>query len=132
MIGSFGDIVFETSDQRILNFSGFKRNAEGRWADHEVIGKKPASEFIGPGLDTITFTVNLNGSFGVSPRKELERWLNHARNGNAEILVIGGKPLGVDKWTVRSTSEAWDVIWNNGELYSAKVDITLKEYVESL
>jgi hypothetical protein len=132
MIGYFGDIIFETSDSRILNFSGFKRDAAGRWTKHDTIGKKPVSEFLGPDLDTITFTVNLNGSNGIKPREEMDRWLEYARNGEAEILVIGNKPLGVDKWTVQSISQAWDVVWNNGELYSGKVDVTLQEYVEVL
>lgn len=132
MIGYFGrDIIFETSDQRILNFANFKREAAGRWASHEVIGKKPITQFVGPGLDTITFTVNLNGNNGVSPREEMNKWLEYARNGEAETLVVG-EPLGVDKWVVKSISQAWDVIFNRGEIFSGKVDVTLEEYISSV
>lgn len=132
LIGYFGDIIFETSDKRILNFSGFKRDTKSRWEKHNVIGKKPITEFLGPDLDTITFTVNLNGNFGVKPRQEMERWLEYARTGKAEILVIGNKGLGVDKWIVSSVSQAWDIVFNNGEVFSGKVDITLEEYLEVL
>lgn len=132
MIGYFGDIVFETSDKRILTFSGFQRNISSRWADHETIGKKPTSEFLGPGLDTISFVVTLNGSFGVKPKQEMDKWLIYARNGNAETLVVGNGALGVDKWTVQSVSQMWDVVWNDGKVFKGKVEVTLKEYEEVL
>lgn len=132
MIGFFGDIVFETNDQRILTFTGFQRDSTGRWATHDVIGRKPASEFLGPGLDTISFTVNLNGQFGVKPRRELERWLRKVRRGDAEILVIGNRPIGVDRWVVKSVSEMWNVVLNRGEILSAQIEVEMEEYVEVL
>lgn len=132
MIGFYGDIVFETSDSRILTFSELQRSTASRWAKHEVIGKKPTSEFIGPDLDTISFTVNLNGQYGVHPRDEMNRWLIKARSGTAETFVIGNKRIGVDKWVVKSVSQMWGVILNKGEVVTGKVDIELEEYVERL
>lgn len=130
MIGYFGDIVFETSDQRILTFSGFKHDSSGRWEKHNVIGQKPVQEFIGPDTDNVTFTINLSGNNGVKPRDEMEKWLQLVENGIADILVIGSKPIGQDKWIVKSVSEAWNTIFNRGELYSAKIDVSLEEYIE--
>lgn len=132
MIGFYGDIVFETSDSRILTFQDFERSSSSRWATHDVMGRKPASEFIGPNLDTITFTVTLNGKSGVKPREEMDRWLIKARSGTAEVLVIGNKGLGLDKWVVKSVSQMWNVVLNRGEVFSGSVDIELEEYVEVL
>lgn len=132
MIGYYGDIVFEISDSRILTFSDFQRSSTSRWAKHEVIGKKPTSEFLGPDLDTISFTVTLNGQYGVRPREEMDRWLIKVRNGKAETLVIGNKALGVDKWVVKSVSQMWEVIFSKGEVLKGKIDIELEEYVERL
>lgn len=131
-IGVFGDIVFETSDKRILTFQGFQREVASRWAQHDVIRRKPASEFLGPELDTITFTVILNANLGVKPIAEMNKWLRYCRGGVAHTLVIGSSALGVDKWTVESASQMWDVIWNDGKVFSGKVDVSLKEYVEVL
>lgn len=130
MIGFFGEIVFETSDKRILNFADFTRNTASRWHKHETQGQKPVTEFLGPDLDTITFTINLNGLHGVKPLEEMNKWLRYARNGYAEVLVIGTHALGVDKWIVKSVSQVWNTVWNKGELLSGNVDITLEEYVE--
>lgn len=127
MVGYFGDIIFETSDERILSFTNFKRSTSSNFTDHTLINQKPMTEFVSPGLDEITFTVVLDGRFGVSVKKEMDRWLEKARFGDAETLCVG-VPLGVDKWTVRSVSQSWDVIYYNGVVTNAKVDITLKEY----
>lgn len=132
MIGFFGDIIFETSDKRILTFQGFQRDSSARWNTHDVIGKKPTSEFIGPGLDTISFSIQLNANNGVKPRLEVEKWLEKERTGVAEILVIGNKGLGVDRWIVKSVSQMWNVVLNKGEVFSCSFDIELEEYVEEL
>lgn len=130
MIGYFGKVVFKASHKKVLTFSDLKHDTAGRWEKHNVIGKKPTSEFIGPDLDTISFTIHLNGANGVKPRTEMEKWIKMANNGVAEILVIGHKPLGKDKWIVKSVSNVWDVVFNKGELYSGKIDVTLEEYIE--
>lgn len=132
MIGFYGDIVFETNDKRILTFKGFQRNASSRWVTHDVIGRKPSSEFIGPNLDTISFTIDLNGNFGVKPQEEMDRWLVKCRDGTVDTLVIGKKPLGVDRWSVKSVSQMWNVVLNKGEIFSASIDIELEEYLEVL
>jgi phage protein U len=133
MIGYFGkDIIFETSDERILTFAGLTRDIASRWGSHDLIGVKPKTEYIGPGLDTITFTIDLNGNNGVKPRTEMDLWLVKARDGIAETFVIGGKPLGADKWIVKSVSQAWGTIFNHGEVFSGKVDISLEEYISTL
>lgn len=132
MIGYFGDVMFETSDSRILNFSGFTLDSASRFATHEVIGKKPKTEFIGPGLNTVTFTINLNGNYGVKPREEMTQWIIKSNEGKAHSLVIGGRVLGADKWVVKSISEAWDTIFNGGELFSGKIEVTIEEYISSL
>jgi phage protein U len=131
-LGCFGDIGFVTSDRRIMSFSGLKREVSGRYGTHEIIGGKPVTEYLGPGLETITFTITLNGNLGVKPREEMERWVKKAEQGKAEFLVVGGKPLGNDKWVVKSLSQAWEAVFNKGELFSGKVDVTLEEYIAEM
>lgn len=132
MIGYFGPVKFVTSDKRVLTFSDFKRESSVRSEKHNVIGKKPAKEFIGPDLDIITFSINLSANNGVKPRMEAERWLKMNREGQAHPLVIGNKGLGYDRWTIESVSQIWDVVFNKGELFSCKIDVTLEEYHEVL
>lgn len=128
-IGVFGDVIFETSDKRILNFSKFKISSASRYAEHKVIQRKPKLEYVGPGLDKVSFTINLNGNFGVKPIDEMIRWITMSNEGQAHTLVIGSSPIGSDKWVIETVTEVWESIFNRGELYSGKIDVTLKEYI---
>lgn len=132
MIGYYGLHIFETSDKKILNFTGLKIDTTARFATHEIIGRKPVTEYVGPGLMALSFTIDLNGNFGVKPRDEMEKWREFAENGTAQILVVGGKPIGENLWVVKSISEAWNTIFNGGELFSGKIDVSMEEYVEEL
>ena len=41
MIGNFGSrIVFETSDRKILTFSGLSQKVSGKYSKHSIIGQK--------------------------------------------------------------------------------------------
>jgi phage protein U len=128
MIGYFGDIIFETSDRRILSFVDFSIETSARFETHNLIGTKPKTEYVGPGLLSVSFTIIINGNHGVKPREEMERWLELAESGEPQILVLAGKPIGENRWVVRSVSQAWDVIFAGGELFSGKIDVTLEEY----
>lgn len=132
MIGFYGDIIFETSDDRILTFVDMTRNTGSRWANHEVIGRKPATEFLGAGLDTLSFTIHMSGQHGTRPREEMDLWLRKARSGEANTMVVGTRRLGVDKWIVKSVSTVWNAVMNRGEVLSGNVDIELEEYVEEV
>ncbi len=129
MIGYFSDISFEVSDERIYTFSGFKLEASARYSAHELIGVKPKTEYVAPNLQTITLTINLNGNFGVTPKDEMQTWIYLAEAGEADYLVVGEEVLGDDLWIVKSVSEAWDTFFNQGELFSGKIDVTFEEYI---
>lgn len=128
-IGSFGSLVFETSDSKVLTPNSFQRKVSGRWEQHNVIGKKPRSQFMGSDLDSITFKITLSAMHGVRPRTSIEKLEKMVSEGTVETLVIGGKKVGSNKFYMESLSEDWDYILNKGELVKASVSVTMKEYV---
>lgn len=129
VIGNFGKtITFETSDRRILNFKGFKREVKGRWANHDRVGKKPRKQFLGPDADSVTFTVTLNAWHGVKPRSTLAKIEKSVKKGTPENLVIANQRVGSGKMVITGASETWDEIFNKGELVRASVELTLEEY----
>ncbi len=128
-IGAFGNIIFETSDKKILTFDSFTQNISGRWAAHERIGLKPRQEFIGPSLRTISFNITLNAIYGVKPRTMLESLEKIVEDGTVNTLVIGTKAVGENKWILKEISETWDVIFNKGELVKASLSLSLEEYL---
>ena len=129
MIGSFGDVVFEVSADKISTFDGFARSASSRWQAHEILGQKPRSEFVGPGLDTITFTMRFDVRFGVNPKQEMDKLLIMCREGRAATLIVGGEPIGVDKWVIKSITQRWTHVDGAGRCIVGTADVSLEEYV---
>ena len=125
-IGNWGNYIkFQTSDNKILTFDGFKRKQAARTATHNIIGGKPKLEYLGPGLQTITFKIELNAMLGVHPRKEEEKLLK--RIGYVAPLVIGGKKI-CSKAMLTSMSDAYNIVLRKGEVLSISIDVTMTEY----
>lgn len=129
-IGSWGtELVFSVSDEMVKTFSSLKRTTASNWATHSRIGKKDEAEFLRPGLQKITFTMQLDAMLGVRPRAMLELLERSVENGTVNTFVIGGKRVGANRWRITDTSEEWDVILNKGELVRASVSVTMEEYL---
>lgn len=126
MIGSFGGIVFRVSSDTVKTFTDLNRNVQGRYSEHDVIGKKPVVEFLGPALDEISFTIYLSASLGVNPSEMIDRAFAIVSNGDNYNFILGGRNFG--KFNMISASTAYEIITNSGGVVSAKIDVSLKEY----
>ena len=128
-IGTLGrNVVFEVSDDRVFTFSELTREVTSRWTNHEPQGVKPKPEFLGAGLQTASLTITLSATLGVRPRDVLEAIENMVENGTAETLVIGNRPVGSNPFRLTGSSEAWNTVYNRGELARSTLTISLEEY----
>lgn len=130
VIAYFGSERFEVSNTRALPINEFKRQTAGRYNSFDRIGKKPLTDYTGPGLDQIGFTVDLKTSLGVEPRDVLDHWASLADAGTTNILVLGGKVIGSNLWLVKSVSQTWGEVDGNGRILSATMELAFEEYVE--
>ena len=131
-IGNFGKLItFEVSDKKILTFRNLKREGEARWKKHERVGKRPLPQFLGPGLDTFSMEITQDARHGVKPRSTMTSIRKHRNAGTPEYLVIKGANVCARKLVITKTSEAWDEVWNKGELVRATMEITFMEYPDS-
>lgn len=129
-IGSWGNaLIFQTSDTRILTFNNFKRTVSSSWANHSRIGKKDRSEFVRADLQGVTFTMVFDATLGVRPRAMLDALASAVENGEVNTLVLGGKRVSGNRFKIKKTTEAWDVVLQQGQLVRAKVDVTMEEYL---
>lgn len=130
LIGNFGSrIVFETSDRRILTFSGMTKKVSGKYSKHSVIGQKDRPEFTGPGNESVSFKILLDVSMGIRPREVMDSIEAAVEAGEVEYLVIGGRPVGSGRFYISSVSEALDVVLSGGEIARASLNISMEEYV---
>lgn len=126
MIGSYAGISFTVSENKVQTFGEMIRETASRWNTHEVIGAKPKQEFLGPDLDSMSFTMNLSAWRGVSPLQLAERLRRFCQKGEVDNLILGGRNFG--KYLIKSVSETYDTVNNHGEVVQASVDVSLKEY----
>lgn len=127
-IGSLGEIIFEASDDVVRTIKDFQRQGAARYATHDVIGRKPLREFIGPGLEKISFNMQLSTTLGVNPAGELRRLRTIRDSGDAIELILDGSPVGEELWTIEDLSESWSHMNKSGGIVFAIVSVTLQEY----
>ena len=135
MIGVFGltpPIIFGASPLGTVTFEDMSKTQEARWADHEVHLSLPLSEFIGPNLSEIEFTMNFIQGWTMDPTLGIiavETAINLSLPGP---LIIGLKPMGrgMSLFTIRSIVEKPKFFQpNNGSILAATIGVKLKEYI---
>lgn len=130
-IGYMGSVVFIASSHYMLTPSNFSQETKGRWADHNVIYKKPVSEFLGPGQRTISFEIILSSMHHITPSSQINTLRRMCENGEVFPLVIGGRPVSSNFWRLDSMSVGETYYGPTGTLKFAKVSVKLIEYDDS-
>lgn len=125
LTGLFGKVPFVSSSAIVYTFKDLSVSRSARWATHEIIGKKPKLEYIGPGLTEVSFNIQLNSSLGTPPLVALIMLKKMLEKKQAERLLIGPDYLG--KFVIESIGEERKYHNNLGICVSAEVSITLKE-----
>lgn len=128
MIGYFGDIIFETSENKIRTFNNLKQSASSAYSDHKRYKKKPQREFEGPNNQGTSFEMKIKAGHGVSPFKMKKKVIQYCQNGTVCPFVVGGHKVGDGKWTIDSVDAEFNQVWNHGELVSVTLSVTATEY----
>jgi len=128
MLGSYGDVTFEVSEERVRSWRDFQRSGKARWAAHELVQEKPVLQHVGPDLEEIKFSVRFDVAQGMNPTAEIDKLRKLRDAAEPQTLTIGGKPLG--KFALESLEESHNWFDNRGALLGASVTLSLKEYVE--
>lgn len=127
-VGSMGDIPFVVSYGKIRTFSDYGRSGSGRWAKHDLIGRKPVMEFLGPDVEKVSMKIQLRTDHGINPESELER-LRKMRDTCAVFpFILGGAPVSDNYWLLEDIGENVSYWRAGGKILSVSVDITLTEY----
>lgn len=126
VIGSLGQLPFVCSRSKVLTFTDLSRDNAARWAKHEVIGKKPVLEYIGPDLSTASLTIRFDSTLGVPPIVGLNRLKRMLENREYKTLIIGGEYLG--RYVIESIGEVRKFHTGAGVCQVAIATINLTEY----
>jgi len=127
-VGSMGDIPFVVTYGKIRTFSDYGRSGSGRWAKHDLIGRKPVMEFLGPDVEKVSMKIQLRTDHGINPESELERLRKMRDTGAVFPFILGGAPVSDNYWLLEDIGENVSYWRAGGKILSVSVDITLTEY----
>ncbi|WP_418563587.1 phage tail protein [Phascolarctobacterium faecium] len=127
-VGSMGDIPFVVTYGKIRTFSDYGRSGSGRWAKHDLIGRKPVMEFLGPDVEKVSMKIKLRTDHGINPESELERLRKMRDTGAVFPFILGGAPVSDNYWLLEDIGENVSYWRAGGKILSVSVDITLTEY----
>ena len=125
-VGSFGQVVFQVSEESLALVRDVRRKTAARTEEHKVVGAKPRLEFIAAELSETSFKVFWNVVFGLNPRAEIRRLRELCEKGAAQRLILGGETFG--KYVLTEVAESWLRSGPRGEPLVAEAALTLKEY----
>ncbi|MGP7817778.1 phage tail protein [Niallia sp. 01092] len=128
IIGSFAGVAFEVKSKKILTFNESQREGAARWENHNIIGRKPIPEFIGPGLEQFSMTIVLSVYQGVNPEKELDKLRSFRDTGKISTFILGNKSVSKNQWRIIGLKESNKHIDNRGNLLIVSVDVSMEEY----
>ena len=130
MIGSFGDVVFEVSSERVRTFRDFQIQRSAKYSEHAIHGRKGLLEFSGLSASTASLNIRLDAGLGVNPKEELTALRDILNNHEALPFILDGEPQGDGLWVLESLSESYEIIDNKGAVIAVEVSLKLKEYIE--
>lgn len=130
-VGYMGDIPFIASDKYLLTPSETSRAISSRWADHELIGQKPVSQFVGANLEELSFKITLSAEHGVNPKLQIEKLKNLVDTGTVFPVILGDSPISENYWRLESFSVDDSYYTATGHLMQTEVSVKLKEYDDS-
>lgn len=127
-VGSMGDIPFVVTYGKIRTFSDYGRSGSGRWAKHDLIGRKPVMEFLGADVEKVSMKIQLRTDHGINPESELGRLRKMRDTGAVFPFILGGAPVSDNYWLLEDIGENVSYWRAGGKILSVSVDITLTEY----
>lgn len=131
-IGSFGELVFEVSRERVFTYDEYNRESKARYAKHELINQAAVVEYLGRELEEITFNMIFNIRLGVNPAEEAQRARELCHDGIADYLILGNEVIGDNLWTIESISESAEFWDGEGHIIASKIKVKMLEYVPTV
>lgn len=125
IVGMYGAMPFVASSLVVNTFTNLKRSSKRRIARHEVIGKKPVLEDIGPDLDEVSFSMRLDTNLGITPLVALALLRSMQSLAESHPIVIGVQYFG--NFVITDLDEGWTYFGPSGNPRVINLDVKMLE-----
>lgn len=120
MLMSLGQFVWGI---HTLAYQQLQRQTQYRYASNNRVGKRPATQFLGPGEDSITLSGWISPELA-GDRTSLDALRAMAEKGTPYVLVSGnGEVFGL--WEIKSITETNTLFYPNGLPRRIEFSITI-------
>lgn len=130
MIGYFGNIGFEVSNEHVRTWRTFTGKHSAAYAVHDVLEGKQKLQYVGKNLQERSLTVRLATDIlpphGKGTRRELNALSSMVNSGRAWSLVLGDTPYG--RYVLEGMTEDETRFDGHGDMTAATVTLQLREY----
>lgn len=130
-IATYASKVFQVSSDKIYTFDDFQYSSALQTEKQDTEGTKPSTYNKGSDLDSLSFKINLDVSYGVNPRTEWEDWKEIMNSSVAYPFILGGKPLGIYNFLVVGVAPSNVKIDNIGNILAMDLEVKFEEYVRA-
>lgn len=130
-IAIFASKTFQVSSRKVYTFTDLSLASSLQTEKQDVAGKKPSTYSKGPDLDTLSFSITLDASQKVDIRREYESWVAIKDAEKAYPFILGGRPVGKNKWQLKSVSLSNTRIDAAGNILSGTLQLQFDEYVRA-
>ncbi len=129
-IASFAGKTFQVSNNKLYTLTEFTTGGSLQTEKQDVAGKKPSTYIKGPDLESMSFSIPLNISFGYSVQSEYDSWKAIMTSQKSQNFILGGKPFG-GKWLLTGVSLSDTLIDRKGTLIKGVLQLQFEEYVRA-
>lgn len=123
--GVLGTVPFLCSEGLVQTFGRVKRSMGEEYTEHKVLGGKPVIEWISSEAASVTFSVRLDSSLGVSPILGVKQFESMLKEREAQSLVMGLEYMG--RFVLTQVEENRKFFSGAGVCAVSEVQLTLKE-----
>lgn len=131
MIGGFGVLTFEVSEDNIKSIDGqLSRTLTAKTSEHNAINGIGMIRHQGRELQEISFKMSLISQGKVNPVNELAKIQDMLEVGAYNHLILNGTVVGDFPFIILSASQTMTYFHKEQGVQVIEVDISMKEYIE--
>lgn len=130
-VGALGDIPFFVSPNKIQSFTGASWSGSANIAEHKRLNGNALTQATGLSADSIKIDgIYLSAALGVDPQDAITKLFTMERSFTPVTVVLGNKTYGKYKWIIKDHTVSMEQFDVNGNLFAAKVSVSLIEYLK--
>lgn len=130
-IASFHNKIFAVSSNKKYPLSGLLWGGSLDTEAQDKLKDKPSTYIKGEMLGNLSFEINLRADFGINPRVEIEQWEAIKSNAKPAVFILGTKPIGKNKWLLKSASPSDIELDGRGRIIKATIKLEFEEFVRA-